>query len=125
MTDEDVEMTQENVSSKRRLLTIATAGFGLAGATGLAVPFAGSLLPSERAKAAGAPVEVDISKLEPGQQVTVEWRGKPVWIIQRTPEALEQLPGPTLAPGAGGGHRNIQLGRHLPQRLARQGAAAL
>lgn len=93
MTDEDVEMTQENVSSKRRLLTIATAGFGLAGATGLAVPFAGSLLPSERAKAAGAPVEVDISKLEPGQQVTVEWRGKPVWIIQRTPEVLEQLPG--------------------------------
>lgn len=92
MTDEDIEMTPENVNPQRRLLTIATTGFGLAGVAGLAVPFAGSLLPSERAKAAGAPVEVDISKLEPGQQVTVEWRGKPVWIIQRTPEALELLP---------------------------------
>lgn len=93
MTDEDVDMTRKNVNTRRRLLTIATTGFGLAGVAGLAVPFAGSLVPSERAKAAGAPVEVDISRLEPGQQVTVEWRGKPVWIIQRTPEALELLSG--------------------------------
>lgn len=85
-------MTDNNVNAKRRLLTIATTGVGLAGVAGMTVPFAGSLLPSEKAKAAGAPVEVDISKLEPGQQVTVEWRGKPVWIIQRTPEALELLP---------------------------------
>jgi ubiquinol-cytochrome c reductase iron-sulfur subunit len=58
----------------------------------MVVPFAGSLAPSERAKAAGAPVEVDISKLEPGQQLTVEWRGKPVWIIMRTREVLDLLP---------------------------------
>ena len=89
-------MTDENVDSgRRRLLTIATTGVGLAGAAGMAVPFAGSLLPSERAKAAGAPVEVDISKLEPGQQLTVEWRGKPVWIIRRTQEALGLLGGMT------------------------------
>lgn len=56
-----------------------------------AVPFVASMLPSERAKAAGAPVEVDISKLEPGQMMTVEWRGKPVWIINRTPEMLASL----------------------------------
>lgn len=86
-------MTDENVNSKRRLLTIATTGVGLVGIAGIAVPFAGSLAPSERARAAGAPVEVDISKLEPGQQLTVEWRGKPVWIIQRTPKALELLGG--------------------------------
>ena len=76
---------------RRRLLTVATSGVGLAGAVGLAVPFAGSLLPSEKAKAAGAPVAVDISKLEPGQQLTVEWRGKPVWIIRRSQEALDFL----------------------------------
>jgi ubiquinol-cytochrome c reductase iron-sulfur subunit len=55
------------------------------------VPFVSSMLPSERAKAAGAPVEVDISKLEPGQMMTVEWRGKPVWIINRTKEMLATL----------------------------------
>ena len=86
-------MTDDHVDSKRRrLLTIATASVGFAGAAGLAVPFAGSLSPSEKAKAAGAPVEVDISKLESGQQLTVEWRGKPVWIIRRAPEILELLP---------------------------------
>ena len=86
-------MTDDHVDGKRRrLLTIATTGVGLVGTAGLVVPFAGSLLPSEKAKAAGAPVEVDISKLESGQQLTVEWRGKPVWIIKRTPEILELLP---------------------------------
>ena len=86
-------MSEDHVDNKRRrLLTIATAGVGALGAAGLAVPFAGSLTPSEKAKAAGAPVEVDISKIEPGQQITVEWRGKPVWIISRTPELLELLP---------------------------------
>ena len=86
-------MSEDHVDNKRRrLLTIATAGVGALGAAGLAVPFAGSLTPSEKAKAAGAPVEVDISKIEPGQQITVEWRGKPVWIISRTPEILELLP---------------------------------
>ncbi len=86
-------MTGDHVDNRRRrLLTIATTGVGLAGAAGLAVPFAGSMLPSEKAKAAGAPVEVDISKIEAGQQITVEWRGKPVWIIKRSPEVLGLLP---------------------------------
>ena len=85
-------MTGDHVDNRRRrLLTIATTGVGLAGAAGLAVPFAGSMLPSEKAKAAGAPVEVDISKIESGQQITVEWRGKPVWIIKRSPEVLNLL----------------------------------
>ncbi len=86
-------MTEDHVDNKRRrLLSIATTGVGMAGVVGIAVPFAGSLSPSEKAKAAGAPVEVDISKLEPGQQLTVEWRGKPVWVIKRTPEVLDLLP---------------------------------
>ena len=86
-------MSDDLVDNKRRrLLTIATTGIGMAGAAGLVVPFAGSMVPSEKAKAAGAPVEVDISRLEPGQQLTVEWRGKPVWIIKRTKESLELLP---------------------------------
>ncbi len=86
-------MTGDHVDNRRRrLLTIATTGMGLAGAAGLAAPFAGSMLPSEKAKAAGAPVEVDISKIESGQQITVEWRGKPVWIIKRSPEVLSLLP---------------------------------
>ncbi len=76
---------------RRRLLVATAAAGGVAGAA-VAVPFVASMLPSERAKAAGAPVEVDISKLEPGQMMTVEWRGKPVWIINRTKELLESLP---------------------------------
>ena len=86
-------MTDDHVDYKRRrLLTVATSGVGLAGAVGLVVPFAGSLVPSEKAKAAGAPVKVDISKLEMGQQLTIEWRGKPVWIIRRSQEVLDFLP---------------------------------
>jgi ubiquinol-cytochrome c reductase iron-sulfur subunit len=65
------------------------AGGVAAGAAG--VPFVASMLPSERAKAAGAPVEADISKLAPGERMTVEWRGKPVWIVRRTPEMLETV----------------------------------
>lgn len=55
------------------------------------VPFVGSWLPSAKAQAMGAPIEVDISKLEPGAQLTVEWRGQPIWIINRTPETIKQL----------------------------------
>jgi ubiquinol-cytochrome c reductase iron-sulfur subunit len=85
-------MTDNHVDNKRRrLLTIATTGVGLAGVAGIAVPFAGSMSPSERAKAAGAPVEVDISKLEAGQQLIVKWRGKPVWVIKRSQESLDTL----------------------------------
>jgi ubiquinol-cytochrome c reductase iron-sulfur subunit len=83
---------QELDHGKRRFLltatTVATAGVA-AGAA--AVPFVASMLPSERAKAAGAPVEVDITALEPGQKLIVEWRGKPVWVVRRTPEMLKMV----------------------------------
>ncbi|MBL8472889.1 MAG: ubiquinol-cytochrome c reductase iron-sulfur subunit [Rhodocyclaceae bacterium] len=83
--------THDDVDNSRRGLLIATAcAGGVAGAATL-VPFLTSLTPSERAKAAGAPVEADISKLEPGQMMTVEWRGKPVWIVRRTQEQMDSL----------------------------------
>ncbi|MFN3884034.1 MAG: ubiquinol-cytochrome c reductase iron-sulfur subunit [Rhodocyclaceae bacterium] len=75
---------------RRRLLVATSVAGGVAGVAAV-VPFVGSLAPSERAKSAGAPVEVDISKLQPGEMMTVEWRGKPVWIIHRTKEMLENL----------------------------------
>ncbi len=77
---------------KRRFLTLLTASVGTVGAAFAATPFVVSMMPSARARAAGAPVEVDISKIEPGQMLTVEWRGKPVWIVRRTKEMLEKLP---------------------------------
>ena len=80
------------VDSGRRRLVVATAAVGGVGAIAALVPFLSSMLPSERAKAAGAPVEVEIGTLEPGQMMTVEWRGKPVWIINRNKEMLETLP---------------------------------
>ena len=76
---------------KRRLLLVAPSAAGAVAAGGVAVPFLGSWFPSARALAAGAPVEVDVSKIEAGQQITVEWRGKPVWVLRRTPEMLAQL----------------------------------
>jgi len=79
-------------NSKRRFLTTAASVVvGGAGATAVAVPFVSSMLPSAKAQAAGAPVEVDISKLEVGQLMTIEWRGKPVWVYRRSPEVLENL----------------------------------
>lgn len=75
----------------KRNWILTTAAVGGAGAAAVAVPFVSTFQPSERAKAAGAAVEVDISALKPGEKVTVEWRGKPVWIIKRTPEQLESL----------------------------------
>ncbi|MBI3899159.1 MAG: ubiquinol-cytochrome c reductase iron-sulfur subunit [Gammaproteobacteria bacterium] len=84
-------MSAEGVDPRRRRLLVATTGLGLVGAAFAATPFVKSMLPSARARAAGAPVEVDISKLESGQLITVEWRGKPVWIVRRTPEMLESL----------------------------------
>lgn len=77
--------------ANRRMLLAATAGVGVAAGMGAAAPFVASFTPSERAKAAGAPVEVDISKLQPGEMMTVEWRGKPVWILRRTPEMIASL----------------------------------
>jgi ubiquinol-cytochrome c reductase iron-sulfur subunit len=84
---------QEKMNSTRRNLLIGTSLAGGAAAVGAAVPFVLSMLPSERAKAAGAPVEVDLSKIAPGQLEVVEWRGKPVWVIRRTKEMLDSLKG--------------------------------
>jgi ubiquinol-cytochrome c reductase iron-sulfur subunit len=81
---------------RRRFLIGATSGVGAVGVVGVAVPFVQSWKPSAKAKTAGAPVVADISKLEPGQKMTVEWRGKPVWILRRTEEAMA-----TLEAGAG------------------------
>jgi ubiquinol-cytochrome c reductase iron-sulfur subunit len=77
---------------KRRFVIGATSVVGGIGVAAAAAPFVMSFFPSERAKAAGAPVEVDISKLEPGQKIDVEWRGKVVWIINRTQAMLDGLP---------------------------------
>jgi ubiquinol-cytochrome c reductase iron-sulfur subunit len=76
----------------KRTWLIASSCAGAVGAAFTAVPFVSSFAPSERAKAAGAPVEVDISALKPGEKMTVEWRGKPVWIVKRTPDQVAALP---------------------------------
>ena len=78
---------------RRRILVIATSVAGAAAGVGVAAPFVASWFPSARALAAGAPVKYDVSKIEPGQQVTVAWRGKPVWILSRTKEMLDHLTG--------------------------------
>lgn len=85
-------IVRDNVDeNRRRLLLIATSAAGAVVAGGVAAPLLVSWFPSARALAAGAPVEADISKVEPGQQITIEWRGKPVWILRRTPEMLALL----------------------------------
>jgi ubiquinol-cytochrome c reductase iron-sulfur subunit len=84
-------MSNDDVNRTRRKLIATTAAIGGAAGAVAAWPFIASFEPSERAKAAGAPVEADISRLEPGQLMTVEWRGKPVWILRRTPEMLASL----------------------------------
>jgi ubiquinol-cytochrome c reductase iron-sulfur subunit len=76
---------------KRRFLTATTAVIGAVGAVGVAVPFIKSWNPSTKAKAAGAPVEADISKIEPGSMLRVKWRGKPVWVVSRTEQNLQDL----------------------------------
>lgn len=82
---------EEKMDSSRRNLLVATSAAGGVAVVATAVPFVASLTPSDRAKAAGAPVEADISQLSPGEMMTVEWRGKPVWILRRTPEMIESL----------------------------------
>jgi len=84
-------MSEEVDQGRRRLLVAATALTGAAGAVLAATPFLASWKPSARAKALGAPIEVDISKLEAGAMLKVEWRGKPVWVVRRTPEMLKQV----------------------------------
>ncbi len=84
-------MSERQVDSSKRTWLIASGCAGVVGGAAVAVPFVSSFQPSERARAAGAPVEVDISSIKPGEMLTVEWRGKPVWIVRRTPEELEAL----------------------------------
>ena len=94
-------MTGQNLAAARLLLPdsdrrtwlLATAAAAGAGAVATAVPFVATLTPSERAKALGASVEVDVADLRPGEMKTVEWRGKPVWVVRRTPEMLAALEG--------------------------------
>lgn len=86
-------MSDSPVDSSKRTWIITSACAGAVGGVATAVPFVSSFQPSEKAKAAGAAVEVDISNLKDGEKLTVEWRGKPVWIIKRTPEQLKDLPG--------------------------------
>lgn len=85
-------MSQDGVNNGRRLLLLgSTAAMGAVGAGFTAVPFLASWSPSEKAKAAGAPAKVDVSKLEPGAMLTAEWRGKPVYVVRRTEESLGTL----------------------------------
>ena len=102
---------------KRRFLTISTSVGGAVGAGFVAVPFVASWMPSERAKNAGAPVEVDISKLEEGRMLTVEWQSKPVWIVKRSQKTLDDLK--TLDDsvrdrGVRARHRTLELRRRDP-----------
>ena len=85
-------MSDTPIDSSKRTWIITSACAGAVGGVATAVPFVSTFQPSERAKAAGAAVEVDISALKPGEKLTVEWRGKPVWIIKRTPEQLAEWP---------------------------------
>jgi ubiquinol-cytochrome c reductase iron-sulfur subunit len=84
-------MSEKKIDNTRRNLIVATSAVASAAGLGAAVPFAWSWWPSERAKAAGAPVEADISNIAPGELAVVEWQGKPVWIMRRTKEMLEAV----------------------------------
>lgn len=81
----------QKIDKTRRNLVIATSVAGGAASVGAAIPFVASMLPSERTKAAGAPIEVDISTIAPGELRVFEWRGKPVWVIRRTKEMVDSL----------------------------------
>jgi ubiquinol-cytochrome c reductase iron-sulfur subunit len=86
-------MSEEVDNNRRHFLTVATAAAGAVGAAFVAAPFLASWKPSARAKALGAPVEVDIAKLEPGAMLKVEWRGKAIFVVHRSPQMLAQLEG--------------------------------
>ncbi len=85
-------MSDSSIDSSKRTWLIASGCAGAVGGVATAVPFVSSFQPSEKAKAAGAAVEVDISELKPGEKITAEWRGKPIWIMRRTSEQLAELP---------------------------------
>jgi ubiquinol-cytochrome c reductase iron-sulfur subunit len=80
-----------SIDKGRRTWIAITCGAGAVGGAAVAVPFVSTFAPSERARAAGAAVQVDIGAMKPGEKLTVEWRGKPVWIVRRTPEQVESL----------------------------------
>jgi ubiquinol-cytochrome c reductase iron-sulfur subunit len=86
-------MSTDVDAGRRRFLTASVAVVGGVAAAGAAIPFVAAWQPSERARAIGAPIEVDVSRLEPGQMLVEKWRGQPVWIMNRTPEILQALPG--------------------------------
>jgi len=85
-------MSEDVDQGRRKFLTAATIATGTVGAAFAAIPFVASWAPSARAKALGAPVEVDLSTLEPGMLTTVQWRRQPVWVVRRTKDMLERLP---------------------------------
>ena len=85
-------MSDQQVDKGRRNWVAIAGGFGAVGGVAAAIPFVSTFQPSERARAAGAAVQADIGAIKPGEKITVEWRGKPVWIVRRTPEQLAELP---------------------------------
>ena len=93
MSDEPMKAGEEVDLSRRNFLTAATVATGAVGAAFTLVPFIASWKPSERARALGAPLEIDLSKLEPGQMVTQSWRKQPIYVVRRTPEAVAKLAG--------------------------------
>lgn len=80
------------IDTSKRTWLIASGCAGAVGGVATAIPFVSTFQPSEKAKAAGAAIEVDIGNINPGEKITVEWRGKPVWILKRTPEQVAELP---------------------------------
>jgi ubiquinol-cytochrome c reductase iron-sulfur subunit len=84
-------MSDATVDQSKRTWIAITCGAGALGGVAVAVPFVSTFAPSERARAAGAPVQVDVGALQPGEKMVVEWRGKPVWVMRRTPEQVESL----------------------------------
>ncbi len=88
----DIPVGAPRIDKSKRTWLIASSCAGAVGGVATAIPFVSTFQPSERAKAAGAPVEVDISAMQVGEKLTVEWRGKPVWILKRTPQQIAELP---------------------------------
>lgn len=88
----DISVGRQRIDSSKRTWLIASGCAGAVGGVATAIPFVSTFQPSEKAKAAGAPVEVDIGGLQPGEKLTVEWRGKPVWILKRSPAQIAELP---------------------------------
>lgn len=115
----DSSVSEQEIDASKRTWLIASSCVGAVGGMAAAVPFVSSIQPSERAKAAGAAVEADISALKPGEKQVVEWRGKPVWIIRRTPEqlaALDALAGQLADPQS---ERKLEMTPEYARNVAR------